>query len=171
MRNGRSDDRGKYTDRLHFGWVHNLAAPSIVVSLGNHGRGKWSHRNRQLLYALLGSQNGCTLLSTCPLVLATTGLFRQRGTHAEVPASSAVFGGAPTRGSGAFRHEQVEPTRTRSPETVGSRGGRTSGGGSLRGGAARGNCIDCHGLAWTPSSRSPDSSPCSNVVFVRLIRT
>ena len=46
----------------------------IVVSLGNRGRGEWSHRDRQLLYALLGMSGGCTLLSALPLVLATTGL-------------------------------------------------------------------------------------------------
>ena len=46
----------------------------IVVSLGNRGRGEWSHRDRQLLYALLGMSGGCTLLSALPLVLASTGL-------------------------------------------------------------------------------------------------
>ena len=46
----------------------------IVVSLGNRGQGEWSHRDRQLLYALLGMSGGCTLLSALPLVLATTGL-------------------------------------------------------------------------------------------------
>jgi hypothetical protein len=46
----------------------------IVVSLGNRGRGEWSHRDRQLLYALLGTSGGCTLVSALPLVLASTGL-------------------------------------------------------------------------------------------------
>ena len=46
----------------------------IVVSLGNRGQGEWSHRDRQLLYALLGMSGGCTLLSALPLVLASTGL-------------------------------------------------------------------------------------------------
>jgi len=46
----------------------------IVVSLGNRGRGEWSHRDRQLLYALLTMSGGCTLLSALPLVLASTGL-------------------------------------------------------------------------------------------------
>ena len=46
----------------------------IVVSLGNRGRGEWSHRERQLLYALLGMSGGCTLLSALPLILASTGL-------------------------------------------------------------------------------------------------
>ena len=46
----------------------------IVVSLGNRGRGEWSYRERQLLYALLGMSGGCTLLSALPLVLASTGL-------------------------------------------------------------------------------------------------
>ena len=46
----------------------------IVVSLGNRGRGEWSHRDRQLLYALLAMSGGCTLLSALPLVLASTGL-------------------------------------------------------------------------------------------------
>jgi hypothetical protein len=46
----------------------------IVVSLGNRGRGKWSYHERQLLYALLGTSGGCTLLSALPLVLASTGL-------------------------------------------------------------------------------------------------
>ena len=30
----------------------------IVVSLGNRGQGEWSHRDRQLLYALLGMSGG-----------------------------------------------------------------------------------------------------------------
>ena len=46
----------------------------IVVSLGNRGQGEWSHRDRQLLYALLGMSGGCTLLSALPLILASTGL-------------------------------------------------------------------------------------------------
>ena len=46
----------------------------IVISLGNRGRGERSHRDRQLLYALLGMSGGCTLLSALPLVLASTGL-------------------------------------------------------------------------------------------------
>ena len=46
----------------------------IVVSLGNRGRGEWSYHDRQLLYALLGSSGGCTLLSALPLILASTGL-------------------------------------------------------------------------------------------------
>ena len=46
----------------------------IVVSLGNRGRGEWSYHDRQLLYALLGSSGGCTLVSALPLILASTGL-------------------------------------------------------------------------------------------------
>ena len=46
----------------------------IVVSLGNRGQGAWSYRERQLLYVLLGTSGGCTLLSALPLILASTGL-------------------------------------------------------------------------------------------------
>ena len=46
----------------------------IVVSLGNRGRGEWSYRERQLLYVLLGTSGGCTILSALPLILASTGL-------------------------------------------------------------------------------------------------
>jgi hypothetical protein len=46
----------------------------IVVSLGKRGRGEWSYHERQLLYVLLGTSGGCTLLSALPLVLASTGL-------------------------------------------------------------------------------------------------
>ena len=46
----------------------------IVVSLGNRGQGAWSYRERQLLYALLGTSGGCTMISALPLILAATGL-------------------------------------------------------------------------------------------------
>ena len=40
----------------------------IVVSLGNRGQGAWSYRERQLLYVLLLTSGGCTLLSALPLI-------------------------------------------------------------------------------------------------------
>jgi hypothetical protein len=43
----------------------------IVVALGHRAEGAWSHRDRQLLYALLGSSGGSALLSALPLVLAS----------------------------------------------------------------------------------------------------
>ena len=46
----------------------------IVVSLGNRGRGEWSYHDRELLYVLLVSSGGCTLVSALPLILASTGL-------------------------------------------------------------------------------------------------
>ena len=46
----------------------------IVVSLGNRGQGAWSYRERQLLYVLLLTSGGCTILSALPLILASTGL-------------------------------------------------------------------------------------------------
>jgi len=46
----------------------------IVAALGSHARGEWSHRDRNLLYALLGSSGGCALLSAIPLMLVADGL-------------------------------------------------------------------------------------------------
>jgi hypothetical protein len=46
----------------------------IVAALGSHARGEWSHRDRQLMYALLGSSGGSALLSALPLFLASARL-------------------------------------------------------------------------------------------------
>ena len=103
----------------------------IVVSLGNRGRGEWSHRDRQLLYALLGMSGGCTLLSALPLVLATTGLAEPTVWS----ASSALLGDPATRpygGSGAAGRPRRGHAR---PRAVGTRGGIRRRGG-VRGGAA-----------------------------------
>ena len=104
----------------------------IVVSLGKRGRGEWSYHERQLLYTLLGTSGGCTLLSALPLVLASTGIARAD----RVVRQQRLLGGPATRahgGPGAAGRPRRGHARPRAVD--GRRGIRRRGG--VRGVAAR----------------------------------